>query len=136
MKIKLVLIFLTLLFLINNVSATTIIYDNITSSQYQTLKISSDLCVKSIIECKHSLYINNNFTQYFANDELLQVPDNTFVNIVLDDPINTNLEESYNNTKRNIMIGTMVFIQPIVTVVIGILLLFMLFRKYGRKERF
>lgn len=136
MKIKLILIFFILLIISNTTSATTIIYDNITSSQYQTLKISSDLCVKSIITCKHSLYINNMFTQYFTNDELLQVPNNTSIRIDLDDPINTNLEDSYNNTKRNIMIGTVAFIQPIVVIVIGILILFMLFRKYGKRERF
>ncbi len=127
-------IIIPILILTSIVSAQIVIYDNITTSQYQTLKITSDLCISSITDCEHSLYINNSFYKYFADGELVEIPDNTSVNVILDDPINTNLEDSYNNTKRNVLIGTMTFIQPIIIVVIGVLLLFMVFRKYGKRR--
>lgn len=111
--------------------AETVIYDNITTSQYKTVQVDSDLC--GVVPCQHSLYLNELFVQHFKDGDLLYVPDGSNVTLVIDDPINTNLEDSYDTGKALLTVATMAFVGPIIAVlVIVLLILLLLRRKKGR----
>lgn len=112
----------------------TVINDNSTAI-YKTLKISSDLCVKYLNDCKHEVYVNGLFSGYFREGDVLQVPDGSDVVIGLDDPINTNLELSYDNGKSFFTIALMYFIGPIIIILIIYLLIIFTLRRHGRRRR-
>ncbi len=110
-------------------------YENISTSQYKMLKISSDLCTKVITDCKNEVYINGQFAGLFKDAELIEVPDGSNITVLLDDPINTNLETTADTGKSNLIIAIMYFIQPIVTVLFIFILCMLTLRWYRRRGR-
>ena len=128
---RLIILFLFITALAFPGVAETVIYDNITTSQYKTIQVDSDLC--GVVPCQHSLYLNELFVQHFGDGELLYIPDGSNVTVVIDDPINTNLEDSYDTGKALLTVATMAFIGPVVMFLIVVLLIFWLLRrKRGR----
>jgi hypothetical protein len=123
-----------LLLSLNLASAQIIIYDNVTTSQYKTIKITSDLCIAGISDCKHALYINGFFSQYFQDGDLIEISDGSNVVVVLDDPINTNLENIYDTGKSNITIAIMYFVESIIIILIIYLLIMYTIKKYRRRR--
>ncbi len=115
------------------IADVSVIYDNISTAQFKTVKISSDLCINGVTNCKHEIYINGSFYTYFQDGELLQLQDGSDVVIVLDDPINTNLENTYEKNKTNLIIAIMAFIQPILIIVIVYLLI--MYAVWRRRRR-
>jgi len=132
-KISIVLLLLLFEFYLTPVQAETVIYDNITTSQYKTLKVTSDLCINYLTDCQNEVYINGLFSGYSREGEVLQVPDGSDVRVVLEDPINTNLEKSYDTGKTSLMIAVMAFIGPIVIILIIYFLIMFTIRKYKRR---
>lgn len=100
----------------------TVINDNSTAV-YKTIKLSSDLCINVLTNCKHEVYVNGLFSGYFREGDVLQVPDGSDVVIVLEDPINTNLEKSYDTGKSLFAIAIMYLIGPIIVILVVYLLI-------------
>ena len=117
---KVILIFFILIFLCSNVKAETIIYDNLTTNSYKSIRIYDDLDIKYINEVQYEVYIDNQFLGYYSKDELIFIPDNSNVSIYIPSNINTDFENVYSNSKSYIIIGIGVIFT------FGIILIFLL----------
>ena len=102
---KVILLFFILIFLCSNVKAETIIYDNLTTNSYKSIRIYDDLDIKYINEVQYEVYINKQFLGYYSKDELIFIPDNSNVSIYIPSNINTDFENVYSNSKSYFIIG-------------------------------
>lgn len=121
--IKLLLILLISLFFVNTVSATNIIYDNITTSQYKTIKISDDFNIKYLNEYKYEVYINSNFAGYYLKDELIFIPDNSNVIIYIPAPVKTDFSNTWEMTK-SMLINLIGFIMAFIFIIVIIIIFY------------
>ncbi len=115
---------------------TQVIYDNITTSNYKTMRITSDLCSSAIAltyTCNHKLYINGFFSTTFKNGELISYPDNSTINVELDDPINTNLQ-NLPDSKSNFIIMVMAFMQPVLPWFILFLFIYLVWKRETKRS--
>ena len=102
---KVIFIFFILIFLCSNVKAETIIYDNLTTNSYKSIRIYDDLDIKYINEVQYEVYIDNQFLGYYSKDELIFIPDNSNVSIYIPSNINIDFENVYSNSKSYFIIG-------------------------------
>lgn len=123
---KIIIFLIFCIFIINNVNAETIIYDNITSSNYKTIRISDDLQLPVVNEYKYEVYINNNFTGYYSKNDLIFIPDNSNITIYVPSNFNTDFEKSFDVGKSIFYIGLMYLIGFALIIFIVIILI----RKY------
>jgi len=89
--VVIVFVLFSLFLLTIPVKAETIIYDNITTSQYKTFKIVDDINIKYINDYTYDIYINSSFLGTYKKEELIYVPDNSSVNIVINGGIKTDM---------------------------------------------
>lgn len=85
-----------LILLPNIVKAENVIYDNITSSNYKIIKIEDNLNINYINEYQYEVYLNNFFFGYFKKDELIYIPDNSNITIIIPSPIKTSTDNIWN----------------------------------------
>jgi uncharacterized lipoprotein YajG len=125
---KTTIIILILLFLftgIQNASSEIIVYDNITADQYKTITQSSDLCLGlGLTDCTNEMYVDSFHVQDYKDNELVQYPDNSNITLVLNDPINSNLQNIYTSGKTKFQVGIMYFVGVIVIIIILLLVVF------------
>ena len=117
MRISLYIICLVILslILVHPAVSENVIYDNITTSQYKTLQVTSDLC---LTDCEFTVYIDGFLMGNVHNNEVFQVPNNSDVRVTLYDPINTNLESSWDLGKTYFGIALMWLIGGVAVVLI------------------
>jgi len=99
-KILITLLIFTLFF-INNVSGETIIYDNLTTSNYKVIIINDDLNYKILTDYKYDVYLNDSFLGSYAKDEKIFVPDNSNITIYIPSPIKTDFNDYWSIVKSN-----------------------------------
>lgn len=104
------------------------------TSPDKTVQVSNDLCIKYLADCNNAVYLNGYFLGYYKNSQLIEVPDGSDLLVVLDDPINTNLDKAYDTGKTGFTIAIMTFIQPIIIILIIYLLIMFTIRRYRRKR--
>lgn len=125
---KLFLIFL-FLFLINSASAEIIIYDNITTSQYKFIKIIDDSNIKILNEYKYEILINGLYYGTFEKDEIIQIPDNSNITILItQESIELN-QKLYQRAKENIILIIGILISLSAVLFIGYVIINMIRRK-------
>ena len=104
-------LFLILIMLVNIVSAETIIYDNITTSNYKVIKIGVDnLNIQNINEYSYEVYLNGTLLGYYKKGENVFIPDTSNISIWIPTPIKTNIDDSYNTIVKPVMITVLGFI--------------------------
>jgi hypothetical protein len=94
------LIILTIFFSINT-TAETVIYDNLTTSNYKVVQITDDLNYKFITDYSYDVYIDGNFLGSYKKDEKIFVPDNSVILIYVPSPIKTDLNDYWSLIKSN-----------------------------------
>ena len=109
MKTKFFII-VTLLFLINIASAETVIYDNISTSNYKVLKIDDITNFKYLNEYPYVIYIDGNLYGKFQKDEEIMIPDNSEVTIYVPSPVKSDLASSYDLGKSILGMGLFLFL--------------------------
>ncbi len=118
MKMKLIfLILLMCLLFINNVSAETIIYDNITTSQYKTITINDDLNYKFLTDYKYDVYINGNFAGKYAKDELIYIPNDSNILIYVPAPVSLDYSTAWDLGKTSFAIAIMFLLAFGITII-------------------
>jgi ABC-type antimicrobial peptide transport system permease subunit len=116
---KQLLIFLLILCLVPITSAQTVIYDNLTVSNYKTIQITDDMNYKILTDYKYDVYINNSYLGSYTKDEKIFIPDNSNITIYIPSPIKTDLGSFWNIVKSNgIIIISFLFTFIIVIVII------------------
>ncbi|MDO9357272.1 MAG: hypothetical protein Q7T55_26480 [Solirubrobacteraceae bacterium] len=98
MKLKSILIIFSIiivLMLSYPVKAETIIYDNITSSNYKILKIDDISNIKILNEYGYEVYINDYYIGNYKKDENIFIPDNSNITIFITSPIKTDFNTSF-----------------------------------------
>src|SRR5659263_350859 len=94
MNIKIILIFLTLFF-INGVNAETLIYDNLTTSNYKYLIISDSMNMKYVNDYPYDVLFNDTFYGTFNKGDKIFYPDNTDVTIYFSGNVKTDVSDTY-----------------------------------------
>jgi hypothetical protein len=106
------------IFFINLANAETIIYDNISTSNYKLLKIDDLTNIKYINEYPYEVYINNSYLGSFKKDENIFVPDNSSITIFLPQTINIDITKSYDVGKVYLTLGIMYFLGFFIVIVL------------------
>jgi len=89
-------------------SAETIIYDNITTSQYKIIVIEDDINIGTINEYKYDVYINNSFYGTFNEGERIMYPSGANVSIFIPKSnINTDIGDVWDTGKTQFYIALM-----------------------------
>lgn len=117
MRFKILFILLSLFF-INSVSSETVVYDNITGSQYKTLKIQDDLNIKYINDYPYEVYVNNSYIGNFKKDEIIYIPDDSNITIFIPKTISTNPSEVWDASKTQFYIALMYIISVFIVIII------------------
>jgi|SRR3972149_601236 len=105
---------------ITNVNAETIIYDDITTSNFKLLKIDDIANIKHINEYNYDVLINNSFYGTFGINDNIFIPDNSSIQIYIKETINTDIKDSYDVGKVYLTLGIMYFIGfAIIIIIIG-----------------
>lgn len=127
MKNKLIFLIFLIFFSINNVSSETLIYDNISSSNYKTIQITDDMN-NIITDYKYDVYLDNSLLGRYAKNELIFIPNNSNITIYVPNTVNSNLDDNYSTMKT--LIGYIVIFSPyIIFSIVGILVLRFLIKK-------
>ena len=113
---------------INIVSAETIIYDNITTSNYKTIKINDDINIKYLNEYKYVVFINGSYYGEFLKNEDIFIPDNSNITVYVPSPIFTDLTNQENTFKPVIQIVLSFFISFILFIIV----IYWLYKKFRR----
>lgn len=103
MKLKEMLLIsgiIIILMFIFPVKAETIIYDNITTSNYKILKIDDISNIKILNEYGYEVYINDYYIGNYKKDELIYIPDNSNITIFIPSPIKTDFNTSFDLFKN------------------------------------
>lgn len=127
---KLIFLIIFLIFSINIVSCETIIYDNLTTSNYKILKINDDLNIKYINEYEYEIYINGFLYDEIRKNEILYIPDNSNIVIKIPDTIKTDLTNPYIDFVKPILTIILSFL---FTFIIVIIILYIVYKKVIRK---
>jgi len=93
---KQLFLFIFIILSINIVSCETIIYDNLTSSNFKLIKIDDTMNLP-IIEYKYEVYIDNQFLGYYSKNENIFFPDNSNITIFIPSPIKTDVTDIYHS---------------------------------------
>jgi hypothetical protein len=104
MKLKnniIVILILLLFFSINIVSCETVIYSNLTTSNYKVIIIDDDLNYKFLTDYKYDVYIDNSFLGSYAKDEKIFIPDNSNITIYIPSPVKTDFNDYWSIVKSN-----------------------------------
>jgi hypothetical protein len=99
-----------LFFLVNSVSAETVIYDNISTLNYKVIKIDDITNFKYVNEYPYVIYIDGNLYGKFTKDEEIAIPDNSEVVIYVPSPIKSDLASSYDLGKSILGMGFFLFL--------------------------
>lgn len=87
------IIFLMTVFLFVNlafpVKSETVIYDNITSSNYKYLTLDEFSTFFIIEDYKYEVLLNGYFIGYYGKNEKIFIPDNSTITIIIPSPIKT-----------------------------------------------
>jgi hypothetical protein len=121
---KYLIIFFILLLSINNVSSESIIYDNLTVSNYKIIQITDDMNYKIISDYKYDVYIDNSYLGSYKKDEKIFIPDNSNITIYIPSPINTDITNYWSIVKSN----GIIIISFLFTFVIVLFILVKLYR--------
>lgn len=129
MKIKFLIIIVLLFLITNNASAETVIYDNISTSNYKVLKIDDITNFKYLNEYPYVIYIDGNLYGKFQKDEEIMIPDNSEVTIYVPSPIKSDLASSYDLGKSILGMGFFLFLGFGVLAAAAIIIIRKLWRK-------
>jgi hypothetical protein len=130
MKYKIFFLILSL-FLINNVYAETIIYDNITSSQYKVIKIS-DIMNNALSNYKYEVFFNNNSVGFYEKNDNIYYPDNITIDIYTPSPVKTDVSDIY----HTFILPTMFLIMGNILSwgILAIIIIFMAFKLWRSRK--
>ena len=127
---KRILIYFLILFVLlaGSAEATTVIYDNLSTSQYKILKIDDATNFKYINDYPYVVYVDGALLGKFGKDDEIQIPDNSNVTIFIPSPIKTDLATSWDLGKSLFGVGFFVFLS------VGLLIIaaWMIYRKFKR----
>lgn len=126
---KLLIQILIILFLIQNVNAEIIIYDNVTTSQYKQIRITDDINIKYFNEYSYDIYINNSYFGTFKKDDLITIPDDSDIIIYVPNNLQTNFNDTSDFVKRYLYIALISLSGIIILLIAGFLLIKKLWRK-------
>jgi len=126
---KIIKILICVILLSNITSAQSIIYDNITSSNYKTITINDDLNYKLITDYSYDVYVNGSFIGEYKKDEKIFVPDNSTVLIYVPAPISLDYSSAWDLGKTYFAIAIMF----IFTLGIGLFFIIYFFRRIKRR---
>ena len=129
MKTKFLIIVVLLFFLVSNASAETVIYDNISTSNYKVLKIDDITNFKYLNEYPYVIYIDGNLYGKFQKDEEIMIPDNSEVTIYVPSPVKSDLASSYDLGKSILGMGFFLFLGFGVLAAAAIIIIRKLWRK-------
>jgi len=111
------ILILALLFLIQSVSGETIIYDNLTTSQYKIIQLDDDLNIGYLNEYTYDVYINNSFLGTYIKGEKIFVPDNSEVSIYIPKSnINTDIGTIWDSGRTSFYIALMYIISGFILI--------------------
>ena len=97
----------------------TIIYENITTSQYKIITIDDDLNIQLINDYSYDVYLNNSFLGSYKKGEKIYIPDNMTVSIYIPDSnIDTDIGNIWDAGKVNFYIAIMYIGSGLVAIVI------------------
>ncbi len=122
-----IMVIITLVFLnvmILNVNAETIIYDNLTTSNYNIIKIVDDLNYKILTDYNYDVFVNGSFLGEYKKDENIFIPDNSQIVIYIPSPIRTDVNGFWIVVKSN----GIIIISFLITFVIVIMILLKVYR--------
>lgn len=134
-RILLLLFFLILM--VNPVHGYYYILKENQTGEMNTVLIRSDTCLEYLEPCRHQYYLNNFYQGYFTQGDLLQFSDGGEGYVILDEKINTDLQDVYGTTKSGFTLALMAFIQPIFYIlVVFVLVMYVLrdFKKRGKRK--
>ena len=101
---------MVLFVLVSSASAETVIYDNISTSNYKVIKIDDITNFKYVNEYPYVIYIDGNLYGKFTKDEEIAIPDNSEVVIYVPSPIKSDLASSYDLGKSILGMGFFLFL--------------------------
>jgi len=131
-KIKIILIFLSLFF-INSVNAETIIYDNLTTSNYKYLIISDSMNLKYINDYPYDILFNDTYYGTFQKGDKIFYPNNTNVTIYFSGNVKTDISDTYTSIIKPTIITFLGFLLTWgLLVILVLVILFKLKKQYMR----
>jgi hypothetical protein len=95
LKIKIGILVLVIGLFINSINAQTLIYDNISTSNYKLLKIDDVSNIKILNEYGYEVYINNSYLGTYKKDENIFIPDNSNIIIFIPSVIKNDFSSSW-----------------------------------------
>ena len=110
------------------VKSESIIYDNITTSQYKILKIKDDINIKYINDYEYTIFLDGNYYGKFKKDENILIPDNSNVVIHLNENIKYDVSNAYDIVKPSLIIIVGFFL----SFGIFFIALYVLYKKFKR----
>jgi len=130
-KNKIILLIFTLFF-INNVYAETIIYDNITTSNYKFLIIEDKINIEGINEYQYNVLINGSYYGTFNKGDKIFYPENSTILIQFNPPIKTNINDVYSSIiKPTLITGLGFFVSWGLAIIIILLIIYRLWKYRG-----
>lgn len=123
------ILLLVLITLIPIVSSETVIYDNITQSNYKTITINDDLNYKLITDYKYDVYVNESYIGSYKKDDKIFIPDNSNITIYVPAPISLDYSSAWDLGKTYFAIAIML----IFSLGIGIFFILYFLRKIKRR---
>jgi len=128
---KIVILLIFSIFFINIVNCETLIYDNLTSSNYKYIILDDDLNIKYINEYKYDVLFNNSYHGTFKKGDKIFYPNNnTDIIIVIPDSINTDYTTAYDTAKPYLII----VLSFMISIGFIIVLLYWIIRKFITKR--
>lgn len=111
-----------ILFFVQFAGAETVIYDNLTTSQYKSIQIDDITNVKYLDEYNYKVYIDGNYLGEYKKGDIISVPDGSEVLIF----IPSNIKQSINadNLASMVGVGFYAFMQYGIYIIIILLVFF------------
>ena len=114
---KRLIFILGLLFLLQPVSGETIIYDNLTTSQYKVVMLDDDLNIGYLNEYTYDVYVNNSFLGTYVKGEKIFIPDNSEVSIhIPTSNINTDISTIWDSGRTSFYIALMYIVSGFILI--------------------
>ncbi len=123
-------IFVFIILFVNLTHAETIIYDNLTTSNYKVIILNDDLNIKYINDYSYDIYLNDAYLGNYHKNDKIFIPDDSNITIYIpENNIKTDISNIWDIAKTNFYIALMFLISGFIIIALIIIFILKIWRK-------